>query len=358
MTSPKVILLNDTSPFNHHGSHIVVDQIRRHCSKHGLNLWHTVKSNEDWRTENHRRRLEASDIVLINGEGMVSNSRRLAHILAQSAPFCRERKIPCFLINSVYQDNGQDLAALVRQFDGVFVRESRSQAELRNEAIDSEVVPDLVLSHPDLQSSARKGVMVTDSSCEVAAAKLHEFYSRTQGAELGSLFTPIPASQALRKFVGRVIGKRASKRWRLDWHRVGKLRNPLFDAAPLDPVDHLFRKISSKSLIVTGRFHMVCMAMLARTPFIALPGNTHKIEGMLADANLSNRFSASLPESHDLHAWSTWYDDEVTRMEAYLQEARSRISRMFARICQFAAFLFSLDPLVDAVAWADAVALI
>ena len=103
---------------------------------------------------------------------------------------------------------------------------------------------------------------------------------------------------------------------------------------------------------------MVCMAMLARTPFIALPGNTHKIEGMLADANLSNRFSASLPESHDLHAWSTWYDDEVTRMEAYLQEARSRISRMFARICQFAAFLFSLDPLVDVVAWADAVALI
>jgi hypothetical protein len=348
VSGPKVILLNDTSSFNHHGSNIVVEQIRRHCERQGLSLWHTVKSDVDWRTERHRKRLEESDIVLVNGEGMISNNRKLALTLAQSATFCRERGMRCFLINSVYQDNGKEMADLVRQFDLVFVRESRSLTELRNEGIDGEVVPDMVLSRPDLPPAARTGLMVTDSSCNAAAAQLHDFYTRTHGAELASLFRPIPPSQALRKFVARVIGKRAAKRWRLDWHRFGKLRNPLFDAAPLESVDDLLRRISNKSLIVTGRFHMVCMAMLARTPFIALPGNTHKIEGMLADAELTNRYRSSLPDGHDLLAWSNWCDDEVTRIEAYVQDARSRISRMFSRIAQVAtAYLLSIDPLLD-----------
>lgn len=100
MTGPKVILLNDTSSFNHHGSNIVVEQIGRHCERHGLSLWHTVKSDVDWRTERHRTRLEESDIVLVNGEGMISNNRKQALTLAQSATFCRERGIRCFLINS------------------------------------------------------------------------------------------------------------------------------------------------------------------------------------------------------------------------------------------------------------------
>jgi hypothetical protein len=86
--------------------------------------------------------LENSDVVLINGEGMISNNRKGAFTLAQSAPFCRERDIPCFLINSVYQDNSKEMADIVRRFDFVFVRESQSQTELRNEGIDSTVVPD------------------------------------------------------------------------------------------------------------------------------------------------------------------------------------------------------------------------
>jgi len=67
MTGPKVTLLNDTSTFNHHGCSLVVEQIRRHCERFGLNLWHAVKLGEDWRSERHRQRLAASDIVLVNG---------------------------------------------------------------------------------------------------------------------------------------------------------------------------------------------------------------------------------------------------------------------------------------------------
>lgn len=93
---------------------------------------------------------------------------------------------------------------------------------------------------------------------------------------------------------------------------------------------------------------MVCMAMLARTPFVALPGNTHKNEGMLADAGLSNRFRTSLTNENDLPARSEWRDEEVANIEAYLQEARGRISKMFARIARSAAGVFlGIQPLLD-----------
>lgn len=349
MTGPKVILLNDTTTFNHHGCHLVVEQIREQCRRHGLHLWHTVKLGEDWRAAHHRARLAESDIVLVNGEGVVCNNRRMALSLVQSAAFCRESGIPCVLINSVYQDNGKEIADLVRQFNLVFVRESRSQTELRNEGIDSEVAPDMTLSHADLPPVARKGLMVTDSSSGEVAVQLHEFFTRANGAELATLFTPISASQALRKFAARVMGKRAAKRWGLDWHRAGKLRSPLFAAAPLQSMDELLKRVSSKSLIVTGRFHMVCMAMLARTPFVALPGNTHKTEGMLADAGLLDRFRTSPPDEHDLSAWSKLRDEEMANIEAYLHEARARISNMFSRIARSAAvLLLSIQPLLDA----------
>jgi Polysaccharide pyruvyl transferase len=349
VTKPKAILLNDTTSFNHHGCHLVVEQIRNNCLRHGLDLWHTVKLREDWQAPPHRARLLESDIVLVNGEGTLSNNRSMALNLVRSAAFCRERDIPCVLINSVYQDNGKEIADLVRQFDLVFVRESLSQIELGQAGINSEVVPDMTLSHADLPSVTRTGVLVTDSSSDSAAAQLEQFFTRTDGAEPATLFTPLATSEALRKLVVRVIGKRTTKRWGLDWHRVGRMRNPVFDTAAVGSVHDLFRRVCSKSLIVTGRFHMVCMAMLARTPFVALPGNTHKTEGMLADAGLLHRFRSSAPNAPDLQAWSEWREEEVATVEAYLEEARGRISRMFSRIARVVAVvLLAIQPLLDA----------
>jgi hypothetical protein len=76
--------------------------------------------------------------------------------------------------------------------------------------------------------------------------------------------------------------------------------------------------------------------MLARTPFIAVGANTHKIEGLLADAGLTNRYLSSLSNDTDPAAWSKWHDDELARIETYLGNARLGFARMFSRICQSA----------------------
>lgn len=44
--------------------------------------------------------------------------------------------------------------------------------------------------------------------------------------------------------------------------------------------------IRNSEVIITGRFHGVCLAILLERPFIAVTSNTHKIEGMLVDAML------------------------------------------------------------------------
>jgi hypothetical protein len=209
---PRVTLLNDTSCF-HHGSHLVVEQIHKLCKAHGLNLWHTVGLGDDWRVEHHRKRLAESDVVLVNGEGTLHHDRRSARVLAQSAAFCRERSVPCFLINSVYQDNGTEIAHLARQFTFVFVRESRSQMELRNAGIESEVVPDMIMAHAGFPPCFRKGILITDSSSVETSMQLHQFYARTNGAQFANLFKPTSAAQKLRMLTAAVVGRFAPKRW-------------------------------------------------------------------------------------------------------------------------------------------------
>lgn len=334
MTAPKVTLLNDTSSFHHHGSDLVVGQIRTQCDRHGLKLWQTVKLGEDWRADRHRWKLESSDIVIVNGEGTFHHDRGAALKLAQSAVFCHNRNIPCFLINSVYQANDPEMAHVVQHFAHVFVRESLSQAELRAVGIESDVVPDVTFSHADLPQSERSGVLVTDSSSPKAAAKLNAFYERTDGAEMASLFKPFLVPRALRKLAVRMLKKRTPKFWRLEQKQMEKAHDLPFQGAPLDRLDVLIKRISGANLIVTGRFHMVCLAMLAHTPFIALEGNSHKIEGMLLDAKLSARYLTSPPDEDTLIALSKWREGEVATVDTYLGDARARISNMFARIRQ------------------------
>jgi hypothetical protein len=330
MTKPRVSLLNDTSSVDHHGCDLVIDQIHRHCDRVGLDLWHTVKLGDDWRR--HKEHLIQSDLVIVNGEGTFHDDRKTALALAEVAPFCRERAIPCFLINTVYQGNGPEMANLVRQFNLVFVRESPSQAELRSVGIDSEVAPDMTLSHPDLPHGERSGVLFTESANVEAAGRLAALLPRLKDAEIASLFKPVSAAQRARMLVAGKLGKRAPKLWQAERRRHLKAQKPPFDTAIREPLPDLLARVSAKRLIVTGRFHMACMALLARTPFIAVEGSTHKIEGLLIDAGIANRYCPPLPDDEDVLAWGHWQDGDLARIDAYLQTARSRITQMFSRL--------------------------
>jgi polysaccharide pyruvyl transferase WcaK-like protein len=52
-------------------------------------------------------------------------------------------------------------------------------------------------------------------------------------------------------------------------------------------------RVSRLSLLVTGRFHAVCVALAAGTPFLAVESNTHKIASLIEDASMTCEGSLS-----------------------------------------------------------------
>ena len=55
-------------------------------------------------------------------------------------------------------------------------------------------------------------------------------------------------------------------------------------------------ELSKHDLIVTGRFHAVCLAVLSGTPFIAVSSNSWKIEALIKDIGLDSARICSLRE--------------------------------------------------------------
>jgi polysaccharide pyruvyl transferase WcaK-like protein len=98
-------------------------------------------------------------------------------------------------------------------------------------------------------------------------------------------------------------------------------------------MDDLVALVRASRLVVTGRFHMACLCLLLDTPLIALPSNSHKMEGMLEDVGLAHRVASPerLPygEMEQLSRWTHSENQTVTR---YVREAKNSINEMFRKM--------------------------
>jgi polysaccharide pyruvyl transferase WcaK-like protein len=300
-----------------------------------------VKLGEDWRSAEHVEHVASARIVIVNGEGSMHRSREIALRLASSADFCRQRGIKSFLINSVYQDNSDQVADLIRLFDLVCVRESHSQAALATQGIRAQVVPDMSLSFsrgaPDVWGD-RKGIVFSDSADYAVSTQLYKWFKRCENAHLATLKVPaeeplIPRELEIQAnaLAVRLLGRLSPQSWRKKDKMWRKKRLPIGRPSHATFVE-LFDRIATSQLVVTGRFHMICLALLAKTPFIALPAMTHKIEGLLDDAGLAHRFVTSGKVPDAIGEYSYWHEGELVQVEAYIERARRSIAEMFSTI--------------------------
>jgi hypothetical protein len=107
--------------------------------------------------------------------------------------------------------------------------------------------------------------------------------------------------------------------------------------APAPPLEVLLDMVASSECFVTGRFHGICLALLTRTPFLALASNSHKTEGMLASLGMEDRLLPH-PEAvvRRLASGCSYSEDERARIEVYLEDARTGARTMFADIAALA----------------------
>lgn len=232
------------------------------------------------------------DALLVNGEGnMHHGSKRFHHKMRLlNAAVAAGR--PAYLVNSVWQDNPPDYDDLLPRLAGLFVREVLSQRELaERHGVRAEVLPDASffdrLPRFTLRRNFRGRPAVTDFFVKPHAVtgRPHRFERRD---ELFPTARPLPF---------------------LEW-----------------PWGRVVASLRTASYLITGRHHAVYAACVARVPFVASEGNTHKIRGLIASAGAGILVAESPEEIPAIVAANLARPEEYERLFAWI--ASHEISRI------------------------------
>ena len=270
----RTIILNDTRPGHHPGCQLVMQQLINGCHSIGLKVIATLPTNR-WLMPRLRKCLPGADIIIMNGEGTLHHDRPGAQMLLAAGILAHQHGIPIVLVNTIWEGN-HTTTRLLPLTELRYTRESYSSQAMQRAGFTSAVVPDLMLTS-NLKPLAPKfwattapslsPIIVTDDVCWEKACLLARF-----ARQKGLPFYRMSARPALHSL-------RALAHWLYLW-KVGGYRAQL-------RVGRL-HMLQSAGLVVTGRFHAVCFAILCQRPFVTLTSNSHKIEGLIADAQLGD----------------------------------------------------------------------
>lgn len=172
---------------------------------------------------------DREDTLVVNGEGTLHHGRG-EHLCDAIEKAQAEGKYT-YLVNTTWQDMPLQRKTMLQRLTRVSVRETRSQQEMQKWGIEPEVHLDAAYFHPtSWRSYGREGTLVTD-------AYSHGWYwppGETRRLDMLSL----------------------------KWQDV-------------------LQTVALHELLITGRFHGIIAALKTRTPFMAMPGNSHKTVGLL-----------------------------------------------------------------------------
>lgn len=340
----KAVLFNDTSVEDHHGCAIVIAQLLKGFSEQGVEVVRRVPlgmeqaaydSLADW--------LAGMDLCVINGEGTMHDDAPAAMVLGEVAKFCASKGIPCFLLNSLWQDN-QRLNECLPCFTAAYFRDSASAAAASLFRQQVAVVPDLTLltDFSAWQAAPRHGLLLNGSVLPEPRRELmaYAFSDAPLGSEymsirclprlVGGSFTAWryslrQAIKGLRHWLQACTlpmalspQRKQESRWR--W-RYARLQRSAFLA-----------RIARAETVVSGRFHMVTLCVASHTPFLAVASNTGKIQSLLADIGLNGRVYASFSAALKDATVAPFTAEEIHLLEDYLASARASARQMFADI--------------------------
>jgi hypothetical protein len=343
-TMPYIVVANDVGMAKHHGSKMVTARLVNELSTRGFAVV-TIPAGENWR--DHGAAIDGAACVVVNGEGTLHHSAPAARELLTLAPYCQGRSIPVFLVNSIWQDNSPMMAQQAKSFTSVFVRESMSQKQLGDSGVFSEVVPDLVLGWSAPQDSvARNGVVITDSVVLSDTQLLAKSAAATQ-AVFTTLEPPQPTPLDYTDTPFTRLQSRApvslGEMWKGFVRRAYRARGHLYatsrrlrGAQVEFSLEDFFTVLRHSELLITGRFHAVCMAMVTGTPFLAHGSNSHKIEAMLDDAGLSHRVISARVVQEAVRVPPSWTDSEAEAVARYVGDAVQAQKNMFDTIAHHA----------------------
>ena len=284
MNFKKALLINDTSSEHHIGSKIVIQQIKKLCEQRDIKIVAFYKRstvlNESQKMKEVFKNI---DLVIVNGEGSLHNSPQWFSVLLQTLP---ENK-PCFLINSLWEKMYVNDIGLLNKFKIISLRESFSYQEMKKNNTKHKnirIVPDLIFNTNSDAVSIGYGDSVLQGLRTELSKKHNYFPLHTEATE--------PDINAY-----------------VNWLK------------------------SLKSFYVTGRFHGVCLSIIAEVPFLTFPSNSHKIEGILSDIECQELLIHTHEEICEERIWHDVknYSEHFKR---YKSHAKEKIKMLFDDIAK------------------------
>lgn len=338
----RAVLINTTHQNGHHGCTLVNRQLDLLASAAGVEIVAKLPAHVDW------SQLAPSDfdLVLVNGEGCLHHDSTASKQLATVPGWAHARNKPAVLINSVYQSNSDSIAQAVAKYDLIFVRDMLSQKELAKAGIPARCVPDLTLTWtPAVNGCFGHDIIVTDSTFRSTTKQLYRLARRLRARFLPMIALPpeIPdAPDRNRPTRSRYETKLLASRiappgiWR------ARYRNHI---AEFD--DFVAILSQSAGLIIAGRFHALCMALVLEIPMVALRSSTWKTEALLDAAGLQHRLVSDLDElgqrlASDGTEPFLYASDEIARIRALRAQTLADAEAMFAQLHHCTEFDF--DP--------------
>jgi len=290
----RVFIVNDTTASHHYGCDLVMSSLRHMLAGAGMELVGTFPVRKDWRKHpDLLPRQGEVDGIIVNGEGSIhrSETRARARFLPEIAPFARrELGVPAFLINGTLHELSDAVLDDIRVFERCYVRDTASAALLARAGIRATVVPDLSMSHEMPESGVREGILVTDSVMSDRREVLRR-YALDHGH---------------------------------DYLPMGRIHYPEGEEAP--SLDEFLATIVRSSLVVTGRYHVVCICLATKTPFIAIESNSPKISSVCRDILGSRRrvWAEQALERGGIGDYARWTVEESARLA--LLQAKTRMA--------------------------------
>jgi len=221
------------------------------------------------------------DVLVINGEGSIHHRTPAYQKKIREARNAYNAGKDYYIINTVWQNNGKDDSLIVKRAKEIITRECMSKLDLFSDTgAESTIIPDFsYAADVDDTTPFKDYAGITVST---------DFYS----AEFGTFV------QASSGFLSK--------------YPLLNLRQTTWS--------FLVRSLATAGLLVTGRHHAVYAACRARTPFVAVAGDCHKIEGLVATAGIPIPVCRSPRELGDAIAWArnnrAAYDDLFDWLDA------------------------------------------
>lgn len=283
VTNPRVLLLNDTDVDGRHfGCARVMTILREQLSQRGVVETGAVRVSLNWRDVCAPEVL-AADLVVINGEGTLHHGSRKGRWLLEAAQEVKAKGGKIALINALWQENPSEWGQLIGGADILACRDSRSAAALSTATgrTDVRLMGDLSMTQrKPISTLARSGILFGDSLHANITNHLASLASKSPDSKI------VPITKTLKLVSPHLSGIRRKARtiYAHAKQRRFLVKNP--SAQFMTDEASYIAELQTKAVSVTGRFHAACLAVLTRTPFIAVRSNSWKIEALLNDVGL------------------------------------------------------------------------